>query len=83
MAITVNQSTDMPAGFVRLGRSNAENLDAATLEIGIATVDAGKGGKHLDPSMQGAAVWASGETWFAPKVPRPKARSWCWSWDHG
>ena len=67
MAITVNQSTDMPAGFVRLGRSNAENLDAATLEIGIATVDAGKGGKHLDPSMEGAAAWASGETWFAPE----------------
>ena len=67
MAITVNQSRDMPAGFVRLGRSNAEKLDAATLEIGIATVDAGKGGKHLDPSMEGAAVWASGETWFAPE----------------
>ena len=67
MAITVNQSTDMPAGFVRLGRSNAENLDAATLEIGIATVDAGKGGKHLDPSMEGAAAWASGEKWFAPE----------------
>ena len=67
MAITVNQSRDMPAGFVRLGRSNAEGLDAATLEIGIATVDAGKGGKHLDPSMEGAAVWASGETWFAPE----------------
>ena len=67
MAITVNQSRDMPAGFVRLGRSNVEDLDAATLQIGIATVDAGKGGKHLDPSMEGAAVWASGETWFAPE----------------
>ena len=67
MAITVNQSRDMPAGFVRLGRSNVENLDAATLQIGIATVDAGKGGKHLNPSMEGAAVWASGETWFAPE----------------
>ena len=64
MAITVHHGRDMPAGFVRLGRSNAENLDAATLEIGIATADAGK---HLDPSKQGAAVWVSGETWFAPK----------------
>ena len=67
MAITVNQSRDMPAGFVRLGRSNAEKLDAATLEIGIATVDAGKGGRYLDPSMQGAEVWSSGEAWFAPE----------------
>lgn len=67
MAITVNQSKDMPAGFARLSRSNAENLRTETLEIGISTVDAGKGGKYLDPSMQGAAVWSSGETWFTPE----------------
>ena len=67
MAITVNQSRDMRAAVVRLGRSNTEEFDAATLEVGIETVDAGKGGEYLDPSMEGERVWFSGEKWFAPE----------------
>ena len=63
MTVIVEQTPDMTAGTARLERPASGALDPATLRIDVSTPD---GRKHLDPSREGAAAWASGERWFAP-----------------
>ena len=63
MTVIVEQTPDMTAGTARLERPASGTLDPATLRIDVSTPD---GRKHLDPSREGAAAWASGERWFAP-----------------